>query len=143
MSGKIHTRSGLKLTPLQESFAQAYTTYGTPTFFNAYQSLIRTRAFSGRRSSGYSYAYQLRNHPVIEARIQELFTAKGWDSNEVDARHLVLIKQDADLTNKMRAIGQYNRFRQSSLRKGLVVRVVNYGRLEPVEDTGRATRPVA
>lgn len=138
MAGKIHTRSGLKLTPLQEAFAQAYTTYGTPTFFNAYQSLIRTRAFSGRRSSGYSYAYQLRNHPTIEARIHELFAAKGWDSNDVDARHLSLIRQDGDLTNKMRAIGQYNRFRRSSVRKALVVQIVNYGKLESVEDTGRA-----
>lgn len=107
----ITTRSGLRLTPLQESFAQAYTDFTGRSFCNGYLSLVRTRPFNGTKESGYSYAHQLRTHPTVAARIQELLERRGFTDEDVDLEHLCVIRQEKDLTNKMRAIEEYNRMR--------------------------------
>lgn len=110
-SRSILTRSGLRLTPLQEAFAQAFTDFRFPSFCNAYRSLIATRAFNGTKESAYAYAHQLSTHPTVAARIQELLERRGFTDEEVDAQLLLMIRQDKDLTNKMRAIEEYNRMR--------------------------------
>jgi hypothetical protein len=107
----VHTKSGLRLTVLQEAFAQAYTDFCAPSFCNAYRSLVSTRPFNGTKESGYAYAYQLRTHPATAARILELLERRGFLDEDVDLQHLAVIRQEKDLTNKMRAIEEYNRMR--------------------------------
>jgi hypothetical protein len=125
----FRTRSGLRLTPLQEAFAQAYTDFRGTSFCNAYRSLAATRPFNGTKESGYAYAYQLRTHPVVAARILELLERRGFLDEDVDLQHLAVIRQEKDLTNKMRAIEEYNRMKRRPLNKGLVVQVVDYAKL--------------
>ncbi len=129
MAGKIHTRSGLKLTPLQEAFAQAYTDFPQASFGNAYKSLLVTRDFRGKRSSAYSYAYQLLHHSVVEKRVLELLEYKGLSTEEVDVEHYKIIKQDKDLSSKMRAIQEYNRIWPRFRKEAPVVNIVDFSRV--------------
>lgn len=129
MAGKIHTRSGLKLTPLQEAFAQAYTDFSKASFGNAYKSLLATRDFKGKRSSAYSYAYQLLHHRTVEKRVLELLEYKGLSTEEVNVEHFKVIKQDKDLSAKIRAIQEYNRIYPRMQKGAPVVNIIDFSPL--------------
>ncbi len=122
------TKSGLTLTPAQESFAQAYTALGTDTFCNAYQSLIATRKWNGGENGARTYAATIRNHPVVASRIKELLAFQGFQDDDIDLEHLKVIKQDKDFTNKMRAIQEYNRLKGRGAQQGQIlnVNIINF-----------------
>lgn len=124
----VKTKSGLRLTPSQEAFARAYTSFGEETFCNAYQSMISTRNWNGKKETAYSYAAQLKRHPVITQRIRELLEAQGFNDEDVDMEHLKVIKQDKDLSNKMRGIQEYNRLRGRGVQQGqqVTVNIINF-----------------
>lgn len=118
----------MKLTSSQEAFARAYAAFGKDTFCNGYLSLIRTREFKGSKNSAYSYASQLKSHHAVQARIQELLEERGLLEEDVDAEHLKVIKQDKDLSNKMKGIVEYNRLknRLSQPKIPITVQIVDF-----------------
>jgi len=119
----IKTASGLKLTPSQEAFAKAYTAFGEATFCKATDSLLATRYFTGKKQSAYAYAGQMRRNPVVAARIRELLEDAGFGDDDIDLEHLKVIKQDKDLTNKMKGIIEYNRLKGRGAQQGMQVSV--------------------
>lgn len=127
-SRPVLTRSGLRLTPPQEAFARAYAAFGKDTFCNGYLSLIRTREFKGSKNSAYSYASQLKSHHAVQARIQELLEDAGFSDGEVDLEHLKVIKQDKDLSNKMKGIIEYNRLKNRLVqaKTSITVQIVDF-----------------
>ena len=124
----IVTASGLKLTPSQESFAQAYCNSTAKTFCNATESLASIKEWQGTRESLSMQASGMKRHPVIQARIREILEDAGFSDTEVDMEHLKVIKQDKDLSNKMKGIIEYNRLKQRGAQQGqaVTVNIVNY-----------------
>jgi len=70
----------------------------------------------------------MKRHPVIQARIRELLEEAGFSDVEVDMEHLKVIKQDKDLSNKMKGIIEFNRLKQRGAQQGqaVTVNIVNY-----------------
>lgn len=130
--GKIVvSASGLKLTPTQEAFSQAYTNYSEETFCNATESLNSIKVWEGTRESLRMQASTMKRHPVVQARIRELLETQGFNDDDVDMEHLKVIKQDKDLSNKMKGIIEYNRLKQRGAQQGqaVTVNIVNYADL--------------
>lgn len=82
--------------------------------------------FKGNRASAYSYAYQLLHHPIVEKRVLELLEYKGLSAEAVNVDHLKVIKQDKDLSLKMKAIHEYNRIYPRMKKGVLVVNIVDF-----------------
>lgn len=120
----IWTKSGLRLTAKQDAFCDVYTDYSNKkTFLNATESMLATHTWEGKREYATTYAGKIKRHPVVTARIRELLEMKGFNDNDVDGEHLKVIKQDKDLSNKMRGIQEYNRLKGRGAQQGATVNV--------------------
>ena len=122
------TKSGKKVTVLQEMFSRAFTAYGKDTFGNITRSYIAAVGQPvGERRAEYN-GRALRRKDSVKERINELMAESGWNDNEVDMEHLKVIKQDKDLSNKMRAISEYNKVtkRAGDEDKQVVVNIVKF-----------------
>ena len=67
----------------------------------------------------------------MQARIQELLEEGGLLEEDVDAEHFKVIKQDQDLSNKMKGIVEYNRLknRLGQTKASITVQVVDFSAL--------------
>lgn len=118
----IVTASGLKLTPKQEAFCRAYTDFGNQETF-------------GNATNAYKYAYQntaswstqeaakMKTNETIMKRINELLQRQGLNDVDVDLEHLKVIKQDRDLSNKMKGIIEFNRLKGRGVQSGNIINV--------------------
>jgi len=123
--------SELNLTPKQENFCRAYLSVGEDTFcnaFKAYQKAGYSMNSSDKSNRGNAIAtYQSKK---VQARLMELMELAGFNDLAVNAEHLKVIKQDKDLSNKMRAISEYNKITGRSVKElgqgKITINIVNF-----------------
>lgn len=128
------TKSGLGLTLRMECFARAYTDISNPeTFGHALNSFKEAYAAGGQEDTNKAAAYRVRNHPAIKERIQELAEMVGFNNEDVDLQHLKVIRQDRDLSNKMRAIQEFNKLkaRTESDGQNITVNILDFNGNKP------------
>ena len=102
------------LNPKQELFCQLYTT-DKEFFGNGVQSYLE--AYKPRKGNPNWYrnacseASQLLTNTKVLARISELLEANGLNDAFVDKQLSFLITQNADFSNKLGAIREYNKIK--------------------------------
>lgn len=104
-----------KLNPKQELFCKLFAS-DREFFGNGVQSYIEAYNPDTSKPNWYktarSCASELLTKPNILKRIDELFEARGLNDQFVDKQLEKLIIQDADYSNKVKAIQEYNKLRQ-------------------------------
>jgi len=84
---------------------------GEPTFCNAVKSYEAAgyTMHETDRDINYANSRALFLNPKVQIRITELTEMAGFNNLAINAEHLKVIKQDKDLSNKMKAIAEYNK----------------------------------
>lgn len=113
MTKKTKTRR--RLNAKQELFCQLYAS-DREFFGNGVQSYIEAYDPDQSKPNWYrtarSRASELLTSPNVLKRIDEIFEAHGLNDQFVDKQLEKLIVQDADFTNKLAAIREYNKLKQ-------------------------------
>lgn len=104
-----------KLNPKEEKFCQLYATH-REYFGNGVESYLEVYDIDRSKSNWYKTACSaasrlLRNVKVLE-RINELLENNVLNDQFVDKQLGLLITQNADFSNKLGAIREYNKLRQ-------------------------------
>ncbi len=138
-------KNNLKITMLQERFSQHFTNYGSPTFGNTTASYIAVCKENGRpvnERKAEANGRNLRKKDSVVERVKELMDAAGWNDADVDMEHMKVMKQDKDLSNKMRAISEYNKLQQrgANEEKSVAVNIIQY---HPSADPAPSSAPTA
>lgn len=106
MAGKINAK--------QELFCKYYVS--EETFGNGVRSYCKAYGIDENNIQKYNTAkksaFDLLTNPNILTRINELLDDAGLNDNFVDKQLLFAITQNADLSSKVKAIGEYNKLRQ-------------------------------
>lgn len=117
---KDTSKEKTSLNPKQELFCQLFASdreffgNGVQAYIKAYDiDLSKKNAYHTARVS----AHDLLTKPNVTTRINEIFEAHGLNDTFVDKQLEKLIVQDADFTNKMSAIKEYNNLRQRITKK--------------------------
>ena len=110
-------------------FVKAYTAYGEETFgssIKSYRLAFPDRAAKSKNVD--NLAHKVKSRKGIQKAIEERLKMIGLNDNDVDLEHMKVIKQDKDLSNKMKGIVEYNKLRGRGIqeRDTVVVNVVNY-----------------
>lgn len=123
-SGMVTTSSGLKLTVNEEMFCRAMVDLdgecaGQPkrAYAMAYNPTDPKAAWVSTEAG------KLMKKDNVKKRIDELIEQLGFNNSNVDFEHLKVIKQDRDLSNKMKAISEYNRLKGRGKQSGQEVHV--------------------
>jgi len=119
----IITRSGLKLTLMQECFARAFADINSEYFNDALGAYRSVSTSQMSDACARVEAYRLKNHPVVSKRIAEIFEQAGFNDFSVDVEHHKLIKQDKDLSTKLGAIKEYNRVKGRGKESGHIINI--------------------
>jgi len=129
--------SEVKLTVLEENFCRAFCCISHPETFGRPRDAYAAAGYKLNNKDGndsnVNNAYHILKRPKIQTRITELLAAQGLTDYGVDGEMLKVIKQDKDLSNKMRAISEYNKVKKrtgggiGSAGGGITVNVLNYG----------------
>ena len=113
-----------KLNAEQDMFCRLYAS-DKEFFGNGVQSYIKAYGLDFKKKSDYntakSNAYKLLTNTDILKRIDELYVDGGLNDQFVDKQLLKLINQDADFTNKLGALKEYNRLKKRIEEKQLEV----------------------
>jgi len=105
---------------------------GEPTFCNAVKSYEAGgyTLHETDRDINYANSRALYLNPKIQTRLMELTEMAGFNNLAVNAEHLKVLKQDKDLSNKMKAIAEYNkmtgRTQQDSGPGKITINIVNF-----------------
>lgn len=105
-----------KLNPKQELFCLYYATNEVGTFGNATQSYLKaykdeSSNIPTEESAAVSGFRQLRKAKILD-RIKEYWKKSGLTDEEVDAHLAMIVRQSADLANKLGGIREYNKVKQ-------------------------------
>jgi len=103
--------SNTVLTARQENFCRAYMSVGEPTFCNVLKAYDAAgyKMNDNNKKISYSNAREVFLNPKIQTRLAELMEMAGFNNLAVNAEHLKVLRQDKDLSNKMKAIAEYNK----------------------------------
>lgn len=103
-----------KLNPKQEAFCELYT-QSTEFFGNGVQSYVEAYNPDTSKPNWYntarSSASQLLTSINVLARIDELLEEGGFNDQFVDKQIKFLMTQNADFSNKLGAIREYNKLK--------------------------------
>jgi len=112
---KTQPKPHRRLNAKQELFCQLYAS-DREFFGNGVQSYIEAYEPDQSKPNWYrtarSRASELLTSPNVLRRIDEIFEAHGLNDQFVDKQLEKLIVQDADFTNKLAAIREYNKLKQ-------------------------------
>lgn len=112
---RTKTQPHRRLNAKQELFCQLYAS-DREFFGNGVQSYIEAYEPDQSKPNWYrtarSRASELLTSPNVLRRIDEIFEAHGLNDQFVDKQLEKLIVQDADFTNKLAAIREYNKLKQ-------------------------------
>lgn len=104
-----------KLNQRQERFCQLYAT-DREFFGNGVQTYIEVYEPDQSKPNWYktacSSASEILSNPKVYNRINELLEQSGLNDAFVDKQLLFLISQQADFTNKLGAMKEYNKLKQ-------------------------------
>jgi len=108
MSNKKYTftaRDGKKysLTEKEKAFCEFYCEFGTKGIEAVYRAGYKAKT----KAVAYSISSENLRKPQILAYIDTLYEEFGFTDEEVMREHWFLIKQNADFSNKARAIDMY------------------------------------
>lgn len=123
--------SDLHITPRQENFCRCYLDVGSETFCNALKSYKKAGySINKNPKSNHSNALGVYRSKNVQLRLVELMELVGFNDLSVNAEHLKVLKQDKDLSNKMRAIAEYNKITGRSVKElgqsKITINIVNF-----------------
>ena len=124
----IITRSGLKLTVMQEAFCRALADINSPTFNDVVASYESVANIKKPGDWVKVAAYRLKGKPDIQQRMAEILEETQFNDFNADVEHAKLIRQDKDFSTKLGAIKEYNRLKGRGKDSGAVinVQITNY-----------------
>lgn len=132
---KEETKVEDKLNQKQERFCQLYAT-DREFFGNGVQTYIEVYDPDQSKPNWYktacAVASEILSNPKVFNRINEILEETGMNDVAVDKQLLFLIHQQADFSNKMAAIREYNKLKKRITDKldltsgGLPIQVVSY-----------------
>lgn len=131
---------GKSLTLRQEEFCQLFVS--EDFFGNGTQTYLEVYDVDHTKPNWYKTAQaaasRLLSNVMVCARINELLEEGGLNDQHVDKQLLLLITQNADYTNKVGAIREYNKLKQRITDKVDLTsqgkRIIAWNVVEPVED---------
>lgn len=124
----IVTRSGLRLTVMQEAFARAIADINSSTFNDAVASYEAVANIKKHGAWVKVSAYKMKSHPTVMKRMAEILEETGFNDFQVDVEHHKLITQDKEYSSKLGAIKEYNRMKGRGKESGVIlnVEITNY-----------------
>lgn len=136
--------SNVSLTLAQEKFCRYYLDETNP---ETYGHLIKSYIAAGYSNRGKKITVSnnvrdLFKKDYIKIRMNEILEAKGFNSEFIDSQILKVVKQDDDLSNKMKGIQEYNKMKKrvgggEGGGRGVTVNIINY------EDANKYNDPVS